>query len=95
MFIASIRMELSIPYASSLKEKRQVVTSLIGRVRHRFGAAVAEVAHQDLWQRAVIGIALVSGEEHHVRAMAAKVTDFAHSHFEGEICAVHLEILSE
>jgi uncharacterized protein YlxP (DUF503 family) len=41
----------------------------------------------------VVGIALVSGEEHHVRDMAAKVTGFVESHFEGEVCAVDTEIL--
>jgi uncharacterized protein YlxP (DUF503 family) len=72
MFIASIRLELSIPHANSLKAKRAVLLSLMDKVRSRFGAAVAEVGDQDLWQRAVVGIALVSGEEHHVRDMAAK-----------------------
>jgi len=93
MFIASIRLELSIPHANSLKAKRQVLNSLIDKVRHRYGAAVAEVGDQELWQRAVVGIALVSGETTHVREMAERVVGFVEAHWEGEVCAIDLEIL--
>lgn len=93
MFIAAIRLSLSIPHAGSLKAKRQVLVSLMDKLRTRFGAAVAEVGEQELWQRAVVGIALVSGEEGHVRQMADKVVDFALSHFEGEVCEIETEIL--
>lgn len=93
MFIAAIRLELSLPYAGSLKAKRQALNSLLDRVRSRFGAAVAEVGDQDLWQRSVVGIALVSGEDRHVREMAAKVTSFVESHWEGEVCAIQVDIL--
>jgi len=93
MFIASIRLELSIPYANSLKTKRMALRSIMDRVRDRFGAAVAEVDEQDTWQRAVVGIALVSGEEHHVRDMAAKVVGFVEANWEGEVCAIETEIL--
>lgn len=93
MFIAALRLELSIPHAGSLKAKRQVLGSLLDKVRNRFGAAVAEVGDQDLWQRSVVGVALVSGEEGHVRDMAAKVTGFIEAHWEGEVCSIDLEIL--
>lgn len=93
MFIAAIRLELSIPHANSLKAKRQVLHSLLDRVRTRYGAAVAEVGDQDLWQRAVVGIALVSGEQGHVKQMADKVVGFVEAHWEGEVCAVSVEIL--
>ncbi len=93
MFIASIRLELSIPQATSLKAKRQVLMSLMEKIRNRFSAAVAEVGDQDLWQRSVVGIALVSGEEGHAREMASKVAGYVDSHWEGEVCAVEIEIL--
>ena len=93
MFIAAIRLELSLPDAGSLKAKRQALRSLTDKVRVRFGAAVAEVGDQDLWQRAQVGIALVSGEEGHVRDMAAKVVGFVESHWEGEVCAIEVEVL--
>ncbi|HYF95512.1 MAG TPA: DUF503 domain-containing protein [Symbiobacteriaceae bacterium] len=93
MFIAAIRLELSIPESGSLKSKRMVLRSLMDKVRSRFGAAVAEVGDQDLWQRAAVGIALVSGEESHVRDMAAKAIGFVESNWEGEVLAIETEIL--
>jgi uncharacterized protein YlxP (DUF503 family) len=93
MFIAAIRFELSIPHANSLKAKRMVLNSLIERIRGRFGAAVAEVGSQDLWQRAVVGVALVAGDEGNVRRMADRVIQFTEAHWEGEVCDCSLEIL--
>lgn len=93
LFIASIRLELSIPHGNSLKVKRQALRSIMDRVRSRFGAAVAEVGDQELWQRAVVGIALVSGSEGHLRDMAATVTGFVESHWVGEVSAIDVEIL--
>lgn len=93
MFIASIRLELSIPHANSLKAKRAVLNSMLDKVRHRFGAAVAEVGQQDLWQRSVVGIALVSGENTHVREMADRVVGFVEANWEGEVCTIEVEIL--
>lgn len=54
-----MRLEIHLPAADSLKAKRSVVNSVKERVRSRFNASVAEVGHQDLWQRATIGVAVV------------------------------------
>lgn len=93
MFIASIRLELSIPHANSLKAKRQALTSIMERAKSRFNLSVAEVGNQDLWQRAVVGMALVSGDAFHARESADKVVAFVESHFEGEVCQIDVEIL--
>jgi uncharacterized protein YlxP (DUF503 family) len=61
MFVASVRVELHLPYAASLKDKRQVLKSVKDRMKN-VGAAVAEVDHVDLWQRAALGLAVVAGE---------------------------------
>ena len=66
MFVGIVRIELHIPGASSLKDKRSVVSGLKDRIRQRARASVAEVDHQDLWQRAAIGVAVVSGERRQV-----------------------------
>jgi len=66
MFVGFVRIELHIPAATSLKDKRSVVRGLKDRIRQRAQAAVAEVDHQDLWQRAALGVAVVSGESHQV-----------------------------
>ena len=66
MFVGIVRIEIHIPAAQSLKDKRSVVRSLKDRIRQRVRASVAEVDHQDLWQRASLGVAVVSGERRQV-----------------------------
>lgn len=92
LVVAVLRFELSIPHATNLKEKRRVLSSILDKTRTRFGVAVAEVADQDLWQRSVIGMALVSSEGGHAREMAARVVQYVESHFEGEVCRTELEL---
>jgi uncharacterized protein YlxP (DUF503 family) len=73
MFVGIVRIELHIPAATSLKDKRSVVRSLKERIRERVHASVAEVDYQDLWQRAALGVAVVSGEHRQVGEMLQSV----------------------
>ena len=61
MIVALAQVHLRIDGAQSLKDKRQVLRSTIDRIR-RLGVAASEVADQDLWNRATIGIACVSSQ---------------------------------
>jgi hypothetical protein len=67
MVVGIVRVELHLPQAQSLKDKRQVLRSLKERIRERAHASVAEVEYQDLWQRAALGIAVVSADGGQVR----------------------------
>lgn len=60
MVVGIVRVDLHLPGARSLKDKRQVVRSMKERIRERVHASVAEVEYQDLWQRAALGIAVVA-----------------------------------
>ncbi len=62
MFVGVLRLTFHIPHARSLKEKRSVVRKFRDRVRSRFDVSIAEVGAQDLHQRAVFGVTVVSGE---------------------------------
>jgi uncharacterized protein len=62
MFVGVLLLRFHIPHARSLKEKRSVVRRFRDRVRSRFDVAIAEVAAQDLLQRAVFGVSVVSAE---------------------------------
>jgi hypothetical protein len=73
MFIGALRAQFQIPGARSLKSKRAPLRSLKDRVRQRFGVTVAEVDAQDLHQRTVVGLALVSGEEKALRVRLAEL----------------------
>jgi uncharacterized protein len=66
MPVGLLTLELHLPEAQSLKDKRQVLRSLKDRLRGQFNVAVAELEHHDLWQRSVVGIVTISNEEGHV-----------------------------
>jgi hypothetical protein len=67
MPIGLLTLELFIPDAHSLKDKRQILRSLKDRLRGQFNVAVAELEHQDLWQRSVVGVVGISSDEHSLR----------------------------
>ncbi len=76
MPIGLLTLEIHIPDARSLKDKRQVLRSLKDRLRGHFNVAVAELEHQDLWQRSVVGVVGISSDEHHLeQSMAAVVQE--------------------
>ncbi len=77
MPIGLLTLELHIPDAQSLKDKRQVLRSLKDKLRRDFNVAVAELEHQDTWQRSVVGIVTISNEEKHLREVLQKVLDEA------------------
>jgi uncharacterized protein len=66
MPVGLLTLELHIPDAKSLKDKRQVVRSLKDRLRKHFNVAVAEMEYQDVWSRAIIGVVTLSTAEQHV-----------------------------
>jgi uncharacterized protein YlxP (DUF503 family) len=70
---ALCRIDLRIPGVTSLKEKRHVVKTLMASLRNKFNVAVAEVDHQDLWQRATIAVSSVAGEGYHLRRVMHEV----------------------
>jgi uncharacterized protein len=60
LFVAIARYELFLPASTSLKDKRQVLRSVVMHVRNKLNVSIAEVEHQNLWQRAALGITCVS-----------------------------------
>jgi uncharacterized protein YlxP (DUF503 family) len=66
MIVGVRRWELHLPGCHSLKDKRRIVKSLKDRLQARFKVSAAEVDHQDVWQRASLAAAIVSGDARHV-----------------------------
>lgn len=60
MFIGSCLLELYLPGANSLKDKRNILKSIIKRTRAAFNVAIAEVDYHENWRRAALGIVTVS-----------------------------------
>jgi hypothetical protein len=63
MPVGVLTLEIQIPYAHSLKEKRAVLRKMKDRLRARFNVAVAELDHQDVWQRATLGVVSISASQ--------------------------------
>ncbi len=76
MIIGACRIQLILPEAHSLKEKRGVLLSLLAQVRRKFNVAISEVEDQDKWQVAGLGFAVVSSDARHVDQMISSVVDF-------------------
>lgn len=62
MFVGALKLDLQILESRSLKEKRMVLRRIKDRVRDRLGLVVSEVGDHELWQRAQLGVAAVSGD---------------------------------
>ena len=77
MFVGVLRLTFHIPHARSLKDKRSVVRKFRDRARARFEVSVAEVGAQDLHQRAVFGVAVVSGNHAVCDSVLEQVARFA------------------
>ena len=68
--------QLHLQGISSLKEKRSIVKSLIGRLKNRFNASISEVDHQDDKTSAVVGIAVVSNDSQFINQQFDSIIDF-------------------
>jgi hypothetical protein len=90
MVVGALAFELHLPDVHSLKEKRAVVRPIVDGARHRFAVSAAEVDHQDLWHRATLAMAVVSGTESHARDVLDAVERFVWSFPEVEIVDAQL-----
>ena len=86
-------VELHLPDVDSLKGKRHVLKGLKERVRARFEVSVAEVDHQDVWQRATLAVAYVSADARHANTVVSKALDYIEDTVEGQVLDTSVEIL--
>jgi uncharacterized protein len=63
MPVGLLTLEIHLPYAHSLKEKRAVLRKIRDRLRARFNVAVAELDHRDVWQHATLGVVSISDSQ--------------------------------
>ena len=80
-FVCLIRVHIHFPDNGSLKGKRKELSSLKAQLQRRFGAAVSETDHHDLWQRSTLAAALVGRDASTVDDAAAKLERFVISRF--------------
>jgi len=80
MIVGTLEVRLLMRESRSLKDKRQVVKSIKDRIRNEFNVSVAEVDELDNRQLAVLGMAMVSNETHHVKTTLGQIVEALRRH---------------
>jgi len=93
MVVGITTVELTIPESNSLKDKRQVLRSMLDGIRRRFNVSAAEVDNLDLWRRATVGIAAVSNEQKYLDQLLAGVTHWIEENPRVNVMDVQVEFL--
>ncbi len=93
MIIGACSVELMIYESNSLKEKRHVIKSLIGKIQSRFNVSIAEIDLNDKWRSSKIGFACVTNESTHANQIILNVLKFIECDGRVEILNHQIEIL--
>jgi len=93
MIVGVIRLRVRLPGNHSLKGKRRVVKSLVGQVRSHFNVAVSEIALNDLWQKAEIGISTIGNSQPIINSVLDKIMEFIERTCLVEIIDTEIEII--
>jgi len=92
MLVGLYQIELFIPDSGSLKSKRFVLKSLKDKIRAKFTVSVAEVEDNELWQRAVLGVAMVSNERKFIDQVMTQIFNLVEQDDNVEITNQQLEV---
>jgi hypothetical protein len=90
--VGTLRLRLIVRGARSLKDKRRVVKSIKERLANRFNAAVAEVGDLDVYQSAVLGVAVVANDHARVQTTLDRIVHFAANAPGAELVAADREV---
>ena len=93
MVVALLTVDVHLPYAQSLKDKRMVLRRIKDRLQ-KLNVAVAEVEHQDLWQRARLGIVAISTTTEHAEEQLRAAADEIDRVEPGVVTRTELEFLT-
>ncbi len=92
MIVGVGQIELYIPESGSLKSKRFVLKSIKTRIRNKFNVSIAEIENNDKWQRATIGVAIVSNDKKIVDSTLNQIMQFIETDVRLEIVDHSIEI---
>lgn len=92
MIIGVCEVELYIPNALNLKDKRRYLQGLIKRLRDNFNASVAEIDYKDKWQRTVIGIACIDEKQREIDVRFSKIINYISKERDLEVVNYSIEI---
>jgi uncharacterized protein YlxP (DUF503 family) len=92
MPVGLLILDIHLPGAHSLKEKRFTVRKIQDRLRARFNVAVAELDHQDLWQRAVVGVVSIASDRKILEKILHSVEEESERVLGGDLIHVEKEV---
>ena len=93
LIVGVCTLDLYIPEANSLKDKRSVLKSMLEGLRSRFNVSAAEIEHMDVWRRATVGIACVSNSQQFANQVLDKALDWIEANPRVNVSNVELEFL--
>ena len=92
MIVGLLRVELHIPMALSLKDKRSVLKSLKDQIHGRFNVAIAELDANEKWQRASLGVTTVGSDRRFVDGCLQQVVEWIRRNRFIEVIRVEQEL---
>ena len=93
MIVGLLQLEVHLPAAQSLKDKRSVVKSLKDQLRGHFNVSVAELEPNEKWQRATVGISTLGEDRAYVEGLLRQVTEWVRKTGLVELIRVEQEYL--
>lgn len=93
MIVGICNFKIQIFESNSLKEKRQIIKSLMGRLKSRFNISIAEVGLNDSWKTSEIAFSLVTNNSNHAQEIISKIMNFIDGDSRLEIIEQNIEIL--
>lgn len=93
MVVGLANIDIHIPASGSLKGKRHVLKRIKDRVRNKFNVSIAEVDHNELWQRTTLGVAVVSNQKQFANQVLSEVVDLVNKENGVQILDYSIELL--
>ena len=93
MVVGLASIDIHIPESGSLKSKRHFLKGIKDRVKNKFNVSIAEVGHNDLWQRTTIGISVVANDKKFANRVLSQVVEYINKENEIQILDYSIEIL--
>ena len=93
MVIGVLQIDLRLHAPQNIKQKRGMIQKILARCRNRFPASCAEIGHQDLWQRSLLGFAVINTSEQVVAPILTRIEDEILNNSEVDLVNIDTEFI--
>ena len=81
MLVKAVIIDIYLPLANSLKNKRSIIKSIIQKVHNKYNVSIAEVEHNDKWKNATLGIAMIANEMSYLEKKFSDIINFIENNY--------------